>query len=443
MSSPPSSGRSPLPQASPQQDSCLSLVSLSWNIEGMKRNLFSLKNIVDKTSPDLVFLSEVQLFTSDKSQCMALFKGEYNSEINSDDKHDVEISLHNSKAYGGTMVMWKKHLDKFITTIPVSSSSFLPVVLSPPGCLTSVHFALYLPTSGKEDEFLDQITQLSTVVEDVLEKYKDCVVFIRGDGNVNTNNVARTKIFSSFLANHSLKQLNLKHKTYHHFIGGGHFDSEIDIILHSNHIKFDESVSKIFCRLEHPDMDSHHDAILSTVLLPISEHQEPPQNLVTAPRITHSRQRVVWSEEGTVLYQQEVASKLSEARLNWLSPLSKTSLSVLLFKTNDILNRAACATNKIININVDKKEKSMKKPRVIKASEEVLKLALKKVENSPTIEDKRNNLEALKIARTNHRSLTRHHRNGWRKNHDEQFFDILSSKPSSAFSAVRAAKSSS
>ena len=91
---------------------------------------------------------------------------------------------------------------------------------------------------------------------------------------------------------------------------------------------------------------------------------------------------------------------------------------------------------------MEKKETSMKKPRVIKASEEV-QLALKKVENSPTIEDRRNNLEALKIARTNHRSLTRHHRNGWRKNHDEQFFDILSSKPTSAFSAVRAAKSSS
>ena len=46
---------------------------------------------------------------------MSLFKGEYNCELNSEDKHDVEIALLKSKAVGGTMAMWRKTLDKFIT----------------------------------------------------------------------------------------------------------------------------------------------------------------------------------------------------------------------------------------------------------------------------------------------------------------------------------------
>ena len=198
-----------------------------------------------------------------------------------------------------------------------------------------------------------QITQLSICIEEITSKYNDCLIFIRGDGNVNPNNQGRVKILSSFLKTHSLKQSEINHKTYHHFLGGGVFDSNIDILLYSISAVFPETVSKIFCKHDHPDMDSHHDAILSSVFLPLVPHHEEPQDLITAPLINHPRHKIVWSAEGIDLYQKDVASKLSESRITWLNPLSKTSMAVLLFKTNDILTKAAKETNKVVDLKAN------------------------------------------------------------------------------------------
>ena len=194
----------------------------------MKRNLYSLRNFTDLTKPDFIFLSEPQIFTSDLPHCMSHFGDEYCSELNSEDKFDIEIAMNKRKATGGTMVLWKKCLDKYVTIHPVHSTSFLPLVFSPPDSPVSVHIALYLPTSGKEAEFVDQITQLSNCLDDLRELYEDCLIFIRGDGNVNTNNLDRTKVFSTFLSFHNLEQVFIDHKTYHHFLGGGAFDSNFD-----------------------------------------------------------------------------------------------------------------------------------------------------------------------------------------------------------------------
>jgi hypothetical protein len=91
----------------------------------------------------------------------------------------------------------------------------------------------YFPTSGKEADFIEQIILLSNCLDELIERYDDCLIFIRGDGNVNTNNRERTKTFASFLSNYRLLQTPLNHKTYHHFLGGGSFDSNIDIIGYS------------------------------------------------------------------------------------------------------------------------------------------------------------------------------------------------------------------
>ena len=74
------------------------LISLSWNIEGLKRNLHSLKNIIENaSSPDLIFLSETHIFCSDLMYCMSYFKGEYCSESNSEDRHNPEIAMSKTK----------------------------------------------------------------------------------------------------------------------------------------------------------------------------------------------------------------------------------------------------------------------------------------------------------------------------------------------------------
>ena len=399
--------------------------------------------MVDSVSPDLIFLSEIQMYRYDLSYCMSYFQGKYCCELNSEDKHDVEIAMNKSKAIGGTMVLWKKALDKFITTVPATSPGFLPIIFSPPDSPPSVHLGIYLPTAGKEAEFLDIAIELSNCVAELTERFEDCLVFIRGDGNINPNNAARVRILSSLLSSHSLCQVKIMHKTYHHFMGGGTFDSNIDIILHSTHAQYPETVTKIFCKHDHPDMDSHHDAVLSTVFLPINQNNEPRQDLLTAPKLQHSRYKVVWSLDGIAAYQQEVSSMLAEARLTWLNPASKTSLAVLLFKTNEILSKTAQSTNRVIKLGEVKNIKSKKKPIEIKQTENTLREALRKVKLSVTVTEKEYAAKALKMARNNHRHIIKSLRNKMYVEHDQKFFEILSSNPSSVFTSIKRAKSSS
>ena len=80
-----------------------------------------------------VFLSEPQLFSFDLPRHMASIGDDYCAELNSDDKHDPELPLVSNKSYGGTMAIWKRSLDEHVTLYPVSTSSFLPIVFSPPG----------------------------------------------------------------------------------------------------------------------------------------------------------------------------------------------------------------------------------------------------------------------------------------------------------------------
>ena len=59
----------------------------------------------------MVFLSDIDL-------CMKNVCHEYSYWLNSDDRFDPELSLSSSRANGGTLAMWRKHLDPYITVHP-------------------------------------------------------------------------------------------------------------------------------------------------------------------------------------------------------------------------------------------------------------------------------------------------------------------------------------
>ena len=88
---------------------------------------------------------------------MKHLQGSYNAALNTADKFDPELPLLKSRAHGGTLVLWKSQYDPFITLYPVQTTAFLPVLFHPPGCVLSVHIAVYLPTLGKESKLLDEL----------------------------------------------------------------------------------------------------------------------------------------------------------------------------------------------------------------------------------------------------------------------------------------------
>ena len=171
------------------------------------------------------------IFQSDLPLIMKYFSVEYSAALNSEDFHDPDLMLTSSKAKGGTMVLWQKYLDPYVTVHISESSSFLPIVVEIPGWKTMVHIATYLPTAGKEAEYLDNIASMKISIENLVERFASPAIFLRGDCNTSSTNISRSAVFSSFLSDFSLIKVDLNHNTYHHFLGQGASDSDLDVLL--------------------------------------------------------------------------------------------------------------------------------------------------------------------------------------------------------------------
>ena len=420
------------------------LKSLTWNIEGIRKNHMTLKTFLDTENPDLVFLSEPQIFLPDIADYMTYFKGEYCWELNSEDKVDPELPLIHNKAKGGTMLMWREELDPYITIIPCSSSSFLPAVLALPNYQVSAHIALYMPTAGKEDEFLDQMSQLNVCLELINDKYPDCQIFLRGDSNVNTNNKNRVKILEHLLSNKNLITCNINHKTYHHFMGDGLFDSNIDIVAYSSISPNQEIITRVYCQHDYPDIDSHHDIIMSCVeLTPVEltpvECDPVHDDLLTAPRLDHARYKIIWSEAGIADYQDMIAEKLCQLRADWLIPSSATSISILLNLTNDVMTKAASTTNKAICLNKKPVRKSKKKPSKILKSERILR-RMSRVVSKSSGPKRQQEKEKLKITKKKHRVLIRRENHISNMRRYQHLHQIITTNPTAAYKTLKSNK---
>ena len=159
-------------------------------------------------------------------------------------------------------------MEPYITVHPVHSSAFLPLVLKLHDTRTSVHIALYLPTHGRDAEFVSDLASLKNCIDDICTIHKDALVFIRGDSNCNQKNTNRMQLLAHFKEEFSLSQVPVSHPTYHHFVGDGKYDSNIDILLHTKTEDVTEEVTNIMCVNDIPEVTSHHDILLSHCSLP-------------------------------------------------------------------------------------------------------------------------------------------------------------------------------
>ena len=323
------------------------MTCFTWNIEGLKRNIHSLKHFISEYRPDRIFLSEPQIFTPDIHATMQTVHGEYSFHLNSEDFHQPDLALDYSKAKGGTLAMWKLSLDPFITVLPTSSASVLAIVLALPHQEISSHICIYLPTCGQENEFISALSCLDSCIGQISDKYVDPNIFIRGDANVNPKNATRTSVFDHLLLKHNLVRVDVPHPTYHHFLGQGLFDSPLDVLIHVKKQSVTEEIQTIVCKLQHPLIESHHDLIISTFSLPLCKKTHDEKN-ISAPRIINNRVKVVWTYEGIENYKIAICDNLARLRNTWCIPSSPASMSVLLSSTYSLLSTAACTTNKVI-----------------------------------------------------------------------------------------------
>ena len=420
---------------------------MSWNLEGLRRNIYNLSHFVNIHKPDLVFLSEPQIHSCNLDLAARPLSGTYLYSLNSADKYDPELPLVRSKAYGGTMVLWKIQHDPFITVHPVSSTAFLPVLFHPPGSTMSIHIAVYLPTLGKEVEFVEELSKLSVTIDDLVTAHPTASVFIRGDFNVSRNNKHRSDLLDHFCAEHQFLQSDLPKPTYHHFLGDGKSDSYLDRLLFPACMTHHEVVKKIECKLSNPLVNSHHDVIISNWFIPTEVPPNQSEENIVAPTAANKRLQVICSDSGIQDYQDLVVPQLERIQNLWLASPSKSSVSLLLSSSNNILTSCAAMTNRTLPLNCPPAPASGSVPKAVRLSKNALLKQCKEVRKaestwpaqSSKIKDQK---AAYNKARIAHRKLERAHKANDSIKRDENLFSILSSNPSSIYKSVKRSKRS-
>ena len=415
----------------------------SWNIEGFRRNKTNLKYFVDLHLPDFIFLSEPNLFQCDLDQAMLPFKGEYLACLNSEDLYDAELPLIKSVTHGGTMILWKRAYDPHIKVVSVESTAFLPIIFSPPNQPISIHVAIYLPTSGKENEFVEETAQLISCIDQLRSAHPEALFYLRGDFNARDNNIKRLSLLNHLCDELDLGSVAIPHPTYHHFMGDGASDSNLDKIFFSNCAESHEELFTIVCKLVNPLISSHHDLILTNLSLPFVRSVQDDTENVTAPRILNNRIKINWSDSGIEDYAALVSPQLERLQNLWLGSPTRTSVSLLLESTNHILKSTASQTNKTIDLSKPFKPRSNVLSRTIKASQKNLLKESKNLRNINPASEEMINLKNKHLkAKTEHRKLVRLQDMQESFQRDELLHSVLTN-PSAIFRSIKNASCSS
>ena len=135
------------------------------------------------------------------------------------------------------------------------------------------------------------MAELSNLFSDIYESFPDLVILIGGDLNNNFKKKPRYTIWTHFLAQYEVAQIELTKPTYHHHIGDGVFDSYIDSAILINppqHASL--SLIQQLCPLTIPLLDSKHDALLVKFQMSIS--QQPPPDESKAPTVDFTQNRI-------------------------------------------------------------------------------------------------------------------------------------------------------
>ena len=382
------------------------------------------------------------LFQCDEQQLTSLFKGEYFSHLHSEDLLDNFLPLTKLRAKGGTMVMWKKCLDQYVTVwTRHTSPGFLPLVFSYPGATTSIHITIYLPTSGQDALFIEELVKLDNCIQEMTEEYPDALLFIRGDANVNKKDRSRVALLNKLCEDWDLVSVDIPHPTYHHFLGDGASDSQLDVLIHTNTAS--EKLETILCKLDNPLISSHHDVLVSKFnLSPKSSPSSTPENPL-APTIPNSRVKIQWSSSGIDLYRNSIDQSLSRMRATWLDSSSPASFSVLLQSTYSFLDYCAKKTNKCIDLGREHKQKSARKPpSIVRSEKRILRHhhALKRGGKDSKAYNTCNNIYREEKRRHNRLLRLYRARDCWVR--DKSLDSLLSRDPFSAYQSIKRVRSS-
>ena len=132
----------------------------------------------------MIFHSEPWLHLPDAQISTDQISNLFNFFLYSEDRHDELLSLHKARAHGGTMTLWRKELDPYVSIHEPTSSRILALVLDKPGYQVSIHFNIYLSTAGNDAVYMkdlnileNTIKILKNTIEILSEKHLNSVLY--------------------------------------------------------------------------------------------------------------------------------------------------------------------------------------------------------------------------------------------------------------------------
>ena len=155
-----------------------------------------------------------------------------------------------------------------INNVSNTHDRFTSIKLSLHGQPTILAISAYLPTSGKDDEFLACLAELSNFIVEINDE--NGTILISTDSNCSEKSTTRRiHGFQQFCENHDLLKIYSSDPTFHH--SNGLSSSNIDFFLLSRKTAPILNNLSLQCNQENPQNLSSHDPVIATFTLHIQE----------------------------------------------------------------------------------------------------------------------------------------------------------------------------
>ena len=210
-----------------------------------------------------------------------------------------EVLLNYGPTWHGTDIGVKKTL--IIEKFPVISTQFRGIKYGDSDNNSeTIIYTAYLPTSGKDEEFIEEVSILTDDIQRHMDNTTDIVIGL--DSNVSTKSTKRRQsAMKEFLEIFNLKSISSGDSpTFHH--NNGLSKSQIDFIYTNNPAKVE--FYRQLCQLNDSDNLSSHDIIIGSVILPDNEQiANTPDSVASYEDFVIKRPR--WDSECLQDYQTE------------------------------------------------------------------------------------------------------------------------------------------
>ena len=215
----------------------------------------------------------------------------------------------------GAAIMWHESLNSEVVNISNSNDRFTGINLFSRG-LPVLAISLYLPTSGRDDEFLDCRNKLSIFIQE--NSTGEGITLIGTDSNCSEkSSPRRIQSFHKFCKEQNLLKFCQAEPTFHH--SNGLSSSNIDYFLISQKHALKLSNIGIECNQEHSENFSSHEPV-SANLKVVCPDQSTNQEKYTHTYTDFEQPRIIWDEKYLESYQNTSDKVLQDYESLFNSP---------------------------------------------------------------------------------------------------------------------------